>query len=92
MEYFRFIAWWWKKRSTEERVIVSFVLSVAFLIPTLFIFGIKAIVGYIAGLVIILLLIGMYHVGLAIKGQWIKYQDHKEFEAERILNRLRGTR
>lgn len=91
MDIVRFIGWWWKQRNNSEKTLTVFLVWLAFLIPNLFIFGLKGFLIFFAGVVFTVALYLLNQIRLAILGQWEKYQFEREREAERIIQRLGGT-
>jgi threonine/homoserine/homoserine lactone efflux protein len=93
MEIIRFLKWWWYKLDTAQRVLVSIISWILFIgINTYFTSFLAAIATFFAGLGIAGAAYLIYQLYRSVLGQWTSYKEHKEMEAVRIVNKLRGAR
>jgi hypothetical protein len=69
----------------------SFWIWTALLIPSLFVFGFKAILIWLCGIVLCLIGFLLTQMVLAVMGQWNKFKQEREREAQQIIARLGGV-
>jgi len=93
MEILGFIKWWWAKLDIHQRILFLLIFwIVSMVISTYFTTFGAAIVVFFAGLGIFGLCFILYRIYKVVSAQWANYKEHKEMEALRIVNRLRGAR
>jgi len=93
MEILRFAKWWWAKLDIHQRVLFLLISWILFMLVGMYFttFG-AALVVFFAGLGIAGLCFILYQIYKVVSNQWAKYKEHKEMEALRIVNKLRGAR
>jgi fatty acid desaturase len=92
MNIFKFIAWWWRRRTVSEKVpmilipsMIVFLASIAYLGPIVLVatLGIIFLLGVSFGILICV---------RALRREYAEYHRHKEQDAQRIVDKLRGSR
>lgn len=92
MEILKFIAWSVRNTSTSDIILYLFIFWLVFLLLNLYLFGLVALIVFFGGIflgIISFLLYGLYK---RVMKNWEKYQVEKEYEAQVIVNRLKGQR
>ena len=92
MEILRFAKWWWDKSDAASRVLATVIPWILFMVISTYFATVGVVlVIFFAGLGIAGLLYLFYQLYKAVSIQWRKYKEHRECEAQRIVNRLRGV-
>lgn len=89
-EFFAFISWWWGRRDTADRMLLSLLFWVLVLPVNIYFFGVKGLFVFCIGIAAAAVLLTLYFLGKAIAVQWRKFKQHKADEEEEILDRLKG--
>jgi len=90
IEIIKFIVWAIKKMSRADKIIYLTLLWMGICLVNLFIIGMKAILIFLCGFVIIGLLYCILSLYNAISDSWKRYKFERETEAQLIVERLRG--
>lgn len=90
MEIFRFVKWWFRQLDDQELSLLFVGTVILLFVPLMIIFGVKGLLFGLAAIFSVLLLSLVYAVIMAIKQKWYEYKEHKEQEAQKIVDRLKG--
>jgi Ca2+/Na+ antiporter len=91
MEVFRFVKWWWKLRTENEKFMFCAILAMLFVFIGMAIFGLKFLSIILLGSILALFVFLMYKLFSGIRNQWKKYKQDRDEEAQAIVHVLSGT-
>lgn len=92
MDIIRFIPWWWARLSTDGKVATALIISIGSMLIGVSLFGPIVFLFFLGALVGGLVLYAIKSFVCYMHRQYKHYQEHKAYEAARIVDRLKGGR
>ncbi len=92
MRLIQFIKWWWGENDNFNRTLAAFI--VLWLIPCLLaisLFGAKAMLALIVGILSTIVGWGLYGIFYWLRGLWQEFDRKNPSEDIEIINRLKGV-